>query len=176
MHGELLLSAITVDSTGTADLRQGSLWQSPATSLRQPTQPVEGADEPFGLWKTIQQGASARLAVRLNDTTTVTSLTAYRKSNHAFLDRRRRHGTAGRYGRRARESSGSTFAGTDARAAHTQAHLDRRRVLLRRHTTKGRSRSRCMPSDSDPALREGRRQGLGAVRPGDLQPVAAACR
>ena len=54
-------------------------------------------DNPPSLWrvrtsdlasgKTIQQGASARLAVRLNDTTTVTSLTAYRKANpHFFID------------------------------------------------------------------------------------------
>ena len=52
---------------------------------------VGAFDNPPSLWrvrtshlasgKTIQQGASARLAVQLNDTTTVTSLTAYRKSN-----------------------------------------------------------------------------------------------
>ena len=58
---------------------------------------VGGFDNPPSLWrvrtshlasgKNIQQGASARLAVRLNDTTTVTSLTAYRKSNpHFFID------------------------------------------------------------------------------------------
>jgi iron complex outermembrane recepter protein len=54
-------------------------------------------DSPDSLWavrtshlasgKNIQQGASAKLAVRLNGATTVTSLTAYRKSNtHFFID------------------------------------------------------------------------------------------
>jgi iron complex outermembrane receptor protein len=58
---------------------------------------VGGFDNPPSLWrvrtshlasgKNNQQGASARLTVRLNDTTTVTSLTAYRKSNlHFFID------------------------------------------------------------------------------------------
>lgn len=52
-------------------------------------------DNPPGLWtvrtshltsgKNIQQGASARLSVRLNTTTTVSSLTAYRKSNYRFF-------------------------------------------------------------------------------------------
>ena len=98
-------------------------------------------DSPDSLWavrtshlasgKNIQQGASAKLAVRLNGTTTVTSLTAYRKSNIAFLHRPRRDRTAGRDDRRAR-SPAAGLAGTDARAAHTQAHLDRRRVLVRR--------------------------------------------
>ena len=35
--------------------------------------------------KNIQQGASAKLAVRLNGTTTLNSLTAYRKSNYRFF-------------------------------------------------------------------------------------------
>ena len=35
--------------------------------------------------KNIQQGASAKLAVRLNATTTLTSLTAYRRSNYRFF-------------------------------------------------------------------------------------------
>ena len=35
--------------------------------------------------KNTQQGASAKLAVRLNATTTLTSLTAYRKSNYRFF-------------------------------------------------------------------------------------------
>ena len=54
-------------------------------------------DSPDSLWavrashlasgKNIQQGASAKLAARLNGTTTLTSLTAYRKSNtHFFFD------------------------------------------------------------------------------------------
>jgi iron complex outermembrane recepter protein len=54
-------------------------------------------DSPDSLWavrtshlasgKNIQQGAAAKLAVRLNGMTTVTSLTAYRKSNtHFFID------------------------------------------------------------------------------------------
>ena len=54
-------------------------------------------DSPDSLWavrashlasgKNIEQGASAKLAVRLNSTTMVTSLTAYRESNtHFFID------------------------------------------------------------------------------------------
>ena len=35
--------------------------------------------------KNIQQGASAKLTVRLNATTTLNSLTAYRKSNYRFF-------------------------------------------------------------------------------------------
>jgi iron complex outermembrane receptor protein len=52
-------------------------------------------DSPSSLWtvrtsdltsgKNIQQGASAKLAVRLNGTTTLTSLTAYRRSNYRFF-------------------------------------------------------------------------------------------
>ena len=52
-------------------------------------------DSPTNLWKVrtsdltsgknIQQGASAKLAVRLNRTTTLTSLTAYRRSNYRFF-------------------------------------------------------------------------------------------
>jgi iron complex outermembrane recepter protein len=52
-------------------------------------------DSPGSLWtvrtsdvtsgKNVQQGASAKLAVRLNGTTTLTSLTAYRRSNYRFF-------------------------------------------------------------------------------------------
>ena len=52
-------------------------------------------DSPASLWevrtsdltsgKNVQQGASARLAVQLNATTTLTSLTAYRRSNFRFF-------------------------------------------------------------------------------------------
>jgi iron complex outermembrane receptor protein len=52
-------------------------------------------DNPTNLWtvrtshltsgKNIQQGASAKLTVRLNATTTLTSLTAYRKSDYRFF-------------------------------------------------------------------------------------------
>jgi outer membrane receptor protein involved in Fe transport len=52
-------------------------------------------DNPTSVWKVrtshltsgknIQQGASAKLAVRLNPTTTLTSLTAYRRSNYRFF-------------------------------------------------------------------------------------------
>jgi iron complex outermembrane recepter protein len=56
---------------------------------------VNRFDNPPGLWrvrtsdvtsgKNIQQGAFAKLTVRLNRTTTLTSLTAYRKSNYRFF-------------------------------------------------------------------------------------------
>jgi iron complex outermembrane receptor protein len=52
-------------------------------------------DNPASVWavrtshlasgKNVQQGASAKLAIPLNATTTLTSLTAYRKSNHRFF-------------------------------------------------------------------------------------------
>jgi hypothetical protein len=55
----------------------------------------EPFDNPTSLWsvrtsdltsgKNIQQGASAKLAVRLSPTTTLTSLTAYRTSNYRFF-------------------------------------------------------------------------------------------
>jgi iron complex outermembrane recepter protein len=44
---------------------------------------VRTSHQSFG--KNIQQGVSARLAVRLNATTTLNSLTAYRKSNYRFF-------------------------------------------------------------------------------------------
>lgn len=55
-------------------------------------------DSPASLWEvrasdlaqasSVQQGASARLSLRLNETVTVTSMTAFRKSNdHFFIDR-----------------------------------------------------------------------------------------
>ena len=79
--------AITVDSTGFLFLMRSRSRRSRDSLF----------DSPDSLWavrtshlasgKNIQQGASAKLAVRLNGTTTVTSLTAYRKSDaHFFFD------------------------------------------------------------------------------------------
>jgi iron complex outermembrane receptor protein len=86
-HGELLLSGDYGRFDGVP------LPYAKPTAAR----PGFTFDSPDSLWevrtshlasgKNIQQGASAKLAVRLNSTTTVTSLTAYRKSNtHFFID------------------------------------------------------------------------------------------
>ena len=75
-----------VDSTAFRSRMPSRSWRSRASGP---------FDSPASLWevrtshltsgKNIQQGASARLAVRLNATTTLTSLTAYRKSNYRFF-------------------------------------------------------------------------------------------
>lgn len=59
------------------------------------SKPPFSFDNPPGLWtvrtshvtsgKNIQQGTSAKLSVRLNTTTTLNSLTAYRKANYRFF-------------------------------------------------------------------------------------------
>ena len=130
-HGELLLSGDYGRFDGVPLTYAKPIVAKPGFTF----------DSPASLWtvrtshlasgKNIQQGASAKLAVRLNGTTTLTSLTAYRKSNYRVLHRRRRDRTAGADRRRSRRPAPG-LAGADARAAHTEAHLDRRRVLLRR--------------------------------------------
>jgi iron complex outermembrane recepter protein len=88
LRGELLLSGdygrfdgvplpyakpIAATARGEAFVSSDSLWAVRASHL------ASGSN--------MQQGASAKLAVRLNGTTTVTSLTAYRKSDtHFFFD------------------------------------------------------------------------------------------
>ena len=70
---------------GTAHLRQAARGEARTSASTTP--PACGAVRTSDLTsgKNIQQGASAKLAVRLNRTTTLTSLTAYRKSNYRFF-------------------------------------------------------------------------------------------
>ena len=89
-HGELLLS-------GDYGRFDGVPLTNAKPIAAKPDFPVP-FDSPTSLWsvrtsddltsgKNIQQGASAKLAVRLNRTTTLTSLTAYRRSNYrVFID------------------------------------------------------------------------------------------
>ena len=88
-HGELLLS-------GDYGRFDGVPLTNAKPIAAKPKFP-DPFDSPTSLWrvrtsdltsgKNIQQGASAKLAVRLNRTTTLTSLTAYRRSNYrVFFD------------------------------------------------------------------------------------------
>ena len=84
---ELLLSGDSADLEGVPLFYAKALVAKPACLC--------SFNNPTGLWKVrtshlasgknIQRGASAKLAVRLNATTTLTSLTAYRKSNYRFF-------------------------------------------------------------------------------------------
>jgi iron complex outermembrane receptor protein len=86
-HGELLVSGDRGQYEGVPLTYAKPLVAKPDY--------VDRFDNPPSLWrvrtsdltsgKNIQQGASAKLAVRLNQTTTLTSLTAYRKSNFRFF-------------------------------------------------------------------------------------------
>ena len=79
--------AITVDSTGFLSLMRSRLRRSRDSPSTAPTACGRCARAIWPPGRIIQQGASAKLAVRLNGTTTVTSLTAYRKSDtHFFID------------------------------------------------------------------------------------------
>lgn len=86
-HGELLLSGDYGRFDGVPLTYAKPIAAKPAFTLP--------FDSPGSLWtvrtsdvtsgKNIQQGASAKLALRLSRTTTLTSLTAYRKSNYRFF-------------------------------------------------------------------------------------------
>jgi iron complex outermembrane receptor protein len=86
-HGELLLSGDRGQYEGVPLTYAKPLVAKPGF--------VDRFDNPPGLWrvrtsdvtsgKNIQQGASAKLTVRLNRTTTLTSLTAYRRSHYRFF-------------------------------------------------------------------------------------------
>ena len=86
-HGELLLSGDHGQYEGVPLTYAKPLVAKPGFGER--------FDNPASLWtvrtsnlasgKNIQQGASAKLNVRLNGTTTLTSLTAYRRSNYRFF-------------------------------------------------------------------------------------------
>jgi iron complex outermembrane recepter protein len=86
-HGELLLSGDRGQYEGVPLTYAKPLVPKPDY--------VDRFDNPPSLWrvrtsdltsgKNIQQGASAKLTVRLNRTTTLTSLTAYRSSNYRFF-------------------------------------------------------------------------------------------
>jgi iron complex outermembrane recepter protein len=84
-HGDLLISGdygrfmgVPLTNAKPIAAKPGFTFDSPA-SLWQ----VRASDLASG--KSIQQGVSAKLAIRLNNTTTLTSLTAYRKSNTSFF-------------------------------------------------------------------------------------------
>ena len=79
--------AITVDSTGFLSPMRSRSQRSRGATFNSPDSLWEVRTSHLASGKNIQQGASAKLAVRLNGTTTVTSLTAYRKSDtHFFFD------------------------------------------------------------------------------------------
>jgi iron complex outermembrane recepter protein len=86
-HGELLLSGDRGQYDGVPLTYAKPLVAKPdyVDQFKNPTSlwRVRTSDSTSG--KNIQQGASAKLAVRLNGTTTLTSLTAYRRSNFRFF-------------------------------------------------------------------------------------------
>ena len=124
--------------------------------------------------KNIQQGASAKLAVRLNRTTTLTSLTAYRRSNYRFFI----------------DADATELPLQTSDVPDVQRQVSQELTLVQRtpkltwiggafffdEHNEGQVEITVYPADSDPALCEDRNEGLGAVRPGDVQPVDAACR
>lgn len=84
-HTELLLSGDRGQYEGVPLTYAKPLVAKPGFSFDNPTSlwSVRTSDLTSG--KNIQQGASAKLAVRLSRTTTLTSLTAYRTSNYRFF-------------------------------------------------------------------------------------------
>jgi iron complex outermembrane receptor protein len=84
-HSELLLSGDHGQYEGVPLTYAKPLVAKPGYNFDNPTSlwSVRTSDLTSG--RNIQQGTSAKLAVRLNRTTTLTSLTAYRKSNHRFF-------------------------------------------------------------------------------------------
>ncbi len=84
-HSELLLSGDHSQYEGVPLTYAKPLVSKPGFSFDNPTSlwSVRTSDLTSG--KNIQRGASAKLAVRLNRTTALTSLTAYRKSNYRFF-------------------------------------------------------------------------------------------
>ena len=130
-HGELLLSGDYGRFDGVPLPYAKPIAAKPGFILRQPRQPVGGAHEPFGLREEHPAGRLGKAGCPIERHDNGDEPDRVSKIQHAFLHRPRRDRTAGRYDRRAR-SPAAGLAGTDARAAHTQAHLDRRRVLVRR--------------------------------------------
>jgi len=86
-HSELLLSGDYGRFDGVPLPYAKPIAAAPGFTFNSPDSLWEVRTSDLASGKNIQQGAAARLAVRLNDTTTVTSLTAYRKSDtHFFFD------------------------------------------------------------------------------------------
>ena len=117
--------------------------------------------------KNIQQGASAKLAVRLNETTTLTSLTAYRKSNYRFFI----------------DADATELPVQTSDVPDLQHQVSQELTLVQRtpkltwiggafffdEHNEGQVEITLYPTGNpDPALREDRREGLGAVRPGHV--------
>ena len=84
-HSELLLSGDYGRSDGIPLTYAKPIVAKPGFSFNNPTSLWEVRTSHLTSGKNSQQGASAKLAVRLNPTTTLTSLTAYRRSNYRFF-------------------------------------------------------------------------------------------
>jgi iron complex outermembrane receptor protein len=84
-RGELLLSGDRGQYEGVPLTYAKPLVAKPGFSFDNPTSLWRVRTSDLTSGKNIQQGASAKLAVRLNRTTTLTSLTAYRRSNYRFF-------------------------------------------------------------------------------------------
>jgi iron complex outermembrane receptor protein len=84
-HSELLLSGDYGRFEGVPLFYAKPIVAKPGFSFDNPTNLWTVRTSHVTSGKNIQQGASAKLTVRLNATTTLTSLTAYRKSNYRFF-------------------------------------------------------------------------------------------
>jgi len=84
-HSELLLSGDYGRFDGIPLTYAKPIVAKPGFSFDNPTSVWEVRTSHLTSGKNIQQGASAKLAVRLTPTTTLTSLTAYRRSNYRFF-------------------------------------------------------------------------------------------
>ena len=84
-RSELLLSGDYADLENVPSFYAKALVAKPGFSFNNPPGLWKVRTSHLASGKNIQQGASAKLTVRLNATTTLTSLTAYRKSNYRFF-------------------------------------------------------------------------------------------
>ena len=84
-RSELLLSGDYADLEGVPSFYAKALVAKPGFTFNNPASLWEMRSSHLASAKNRQQGASAKLAVRLNGKTTVTSLTAYRKSDYRFF-------------------------------------------------------------------------------------------
>jgi iron complex outermembrane recepter protein len=84
-HGELLVSGDYGRFTGVPLTYAKAIAAKPGFVFDSPPSLWQVRASHLASGKSIQQGVSAKLAVRLNDTTTLTSLTAHRKSDARFF-------------------------------------------------------------------------------------------
>lgn len=84
-RGELLLSGDYGRFDGIPLPYAKPIKAKPGFSFDTPANPLEVRASDLASAKSVQEGAAAKLTLQLNDTTTLSSLTAYRESNDRFF-------------------------------------------------------------------------------------------